>query len=118
MEKYKSNSFSSKLEEKAEQSLIDLDEIESVVSAHEQAEFYKIKRDMELAKLELREEQNGVSAPAKQRRNALASQEFKEYIDQEIQKFKKQKENLVKRENAKIIISAWQTSVKEKGVFV
>ena len=47
MEKYKSNSFSSKLEEKAEQSLIDLDEIESVVSAHEQAEFYKIKRDME-----------------------------------------------------------------------
>ena len=112
------NSFSSKLEVKAEESLLDLESVEDVVDAKEQAEFYKVRRDIKLAELELQEEEKGITVSTKQRRNALASEDFKNYIKDESERFKKRETNLLKRENAKIIISAWQTSVKEKGVYV
>jgi hypothetical protein len=97
------NSLSSILEQRAEKSLTDLDSIEEVVDAKEQAEFFKARKDRMLAELELQEEAKGETVSAKQKRNALAS---KSYV------------NLLKRDNAKITISAWQTSVKEKGVYV
>jgi len=112
------NNFSSRLELKAEECLLDLESVENVVDAKEQAEFYKIRRDIKLAELELEEEEKGITVSTKQRRNALASEEFKKYIQEESERFKKRETNLLKRENAKIIISAWQTSVKEKGVYV
>ena len=112
------NSLSSILEQRAEKSLTDLDSIEEVVDAKEQAEFFKARKDRMLAVLELQEEAKGETVSAKQKRNALASKEFGEFIKDETEKFRKSYVNLLKRDNAKITISAWQTSVKEKGVYV
>ena len=51
-------------------------------------------------------------------RNARASREWNEYLTELELKMKKDTLNLVKRENAQIVISAWQTSTKEKGIKV
>ena len=68
-----------------------------------------------LAELQLKEEQNGVAQSSKQDRNARASREWNEYLTELELKMKKDTLNLVKRENAQIVISAWQTSTKKRG---
>jgi len=51
-------------------------------------------------------------------RTARASDEWEKYLKELESKMKADTINLVKRENAQIVISAWQTSTKEKGIKV
>ena len=112
------NNLIDQLEEKVGDALLQLESVEDVVQAKVNKEMIKEWKSKKLAELQLKEEQNGVAQSSKQDRNARASREWNEYLTELESKMKKDTLNLVKRENAQIVISAWQTSTKEKGIKV
>lgn len=112
------NNLIDQLEEKVGDALVQLESVEDVVQAKVNKEMIKEWKAKKLAELQLKEEQNGVAQSSKQDRNARASHEWNDYLTELELKMKKDTLNLVKRENAQIVISAWQTSTKEKGIKV
>ena len=112
------NNLVDQLEEKVGDALIQLESVEEVVQAKVNKEMLKEWKAKKLAELQLKQEQSGVAQSSKQDRNARASDEWNKYLKELESKMKEDTINLIKRENAQIVISAWQTSTKEKGIKV
>ena len=110
------NNLVDQLEEKVGDALVQLDSVEEVVQAKVNKEMLKEWKAKKLAELQLKEERDGVTQSSKQDRNARASKEWDQYLKELEAKMKADTVNLIKRENAQIVISAWQTSTKEKGI--
>ena len=110
------NNLVDQLEEKVGDALIQLESVEEVVQAKVNKEMLKEWKAKKLAELQLKEERDGVTQSSKQDRNARASKEWDQYLKELEAKMKADTVNLIKRENAQIVISAWQTSTKEKGI--
>jgi hypothetical protein len=111
-------SFTEKIDILAEESLIALDDIEEVCKAQVKKDMLKDRKNQKKSKLEVKEERNGVTASTKQTRNVYASDEWDIYLNELEEKMLDNEINIKKRENAKIHISMWQTSKKEKDIKV